>query len=84
MTTKTAEIVKIQLLEIISNLSLSEQEKVLEFASYLHKKQLFQEWDRISDEEAEAMKNEFAQEDLAWSEAVLKDYLPHLQKEDIL
>ncbi|WP_374822933.1 hypothetical protein [Aerosakkonema sp. BLCC-F183] len=75
---------KTELLEIISNLSLSEQEQVLKFASSLHKKQLFQEWDRIFDEEAEAIKNEFAQEDLAWSEAVLKDYLPNLRKEDIL
>ncbi|MCL1468248.1 hypothetical protein [Argonema galeatum] len=84
MTTKTTEIVKTQLLEIISNLSLSEQEQVLKFATSLHKNQLFQDWDRISDEEAEAIKNEFSEEDLALAEAVLKDYLPQLQKEDIL
>jgi len=84
MTTKTTEIVKTELLEIISNLSLSEQEQVLRFASSLHKKQLFQDWDRISDREAEAIKNEFSEEDLGLAEAVLKDYLPRLQKEDIL
>ncbi|MCL1475298.1 hypothetical protein [Argonema antarcticum] len=84
MTTKTTEILKTQLIEIISTLSFSEQEQVLKYATSLHKKQLFQDWDSISDEEAEAIKNEFALSDLALSEAVLKNYLPNLEKEDIL
>jgi hypothetical protein len=33
-----------------------------------NKKQLFQEWDAISDEEAAALRSEFATEDLAFAE----------------
>ena len=46
------------------------------------KKQLFREWDAISDEEAVALKAEFAAEDLAFAEVVLSDYLPRLQQQD--
>lgn len=48
----------------------------------VNKKQLFQEWDAISDEEAALLKAEFATEDLALAEAVLSDYLPQLQQQD--
>lgn len=81
MTTKTTEIVP-ELLEILSQLPLSSQERVLKFALSLHKKQRFQDWDAISDEEAAALKAEFADEDLAFAEAALTDYLPQLQQED--
>jgi hypothetical protein len=47
-----------------------------------NKKQLFQEWDAISDEEAAVLKAEFATEDLAFAEVVLSDYLPQLQQQD--
>lgn len=47
-----------------------------------NKKQLFQEWDAISDEEAALLKAEFATEDLALAEVVLSDYLPQLQQQD--
>ena len=47
-----------------------------------NKKQLFQEWDAISDEEAAVLKSEFATEDLAFAEVVLSDYLPGLQQQD--
>ncbi len=36
-----------------------------------NKKQLFQEWDAISDEEAAVLKSEFAAEDLAFAEVAL-------------
>lgn len=36
-----------------------------------NKKQLFQEWDAISDEEAAILKSEFAAEDLAFAEVAL-------------
>lgn len=48
----------------------------------VNKKQLFREWDAISDEEAAVLKAEFAVEDLALAEVVLSDYLPQLQQQD--
>lgn len=47
-----------------------------------NKKQLFREWDDISDEEAAVLKAEFSTEDLAFVEVVLSDYLPQLQQQD--
>ena len=47
-----------------------------------NKKQLFREWDDISDEEAAVLKSEFGAEDLAFAEVVLSDYLPGLQQQD--
>ena len=46
------------------------------------KKQLFREWDDISDEEAAVLKAEFSAEDLAFAEVALSDYLPQLQQQD--
>ncbi len=46
------------------------------------KKQLFREWDDISDEEAAVLKAEFAAEDFAFAEVALSDYLPRLQQQD--
>lgn len=83
MTKKTTDIIQSQLLQILSQLPVSGQEKVLEFAISLHHKKLTQQWNTISDEEAAALKAEFAQEDLAFAEAALADYLPLLQQEDI-
>ncbi|WP_223265106.1 hypothetical protein [Nostoc sp. 'Peltigera membranacea cyanobiont' 210A] len=48
----------------------------------LSKKKLTQHWDAISDVETAALKIEFANEDLAFAESVLIDYLPQLQQED--
>lgn len=47
-----------------------------------NKKQLFRQWDAISDEEAALLKAEFTTEDLAFAEVVLSDYLPKLQQQD--
>lgn len=46
------------------------------------KRQLFREWDAISDEEAALLKSEFAAEDLEFTEVVLIDYLPGIQQQD--
>jgi hypothetical protein len=83
MTKKTTDIIHSELFEILSQLPVSGQEKVLEFAISLHHKKLTQQWNAISDEEAAALKAEFAPEDLAFAEAALPDYLPLLQQEDI-
>lgn len=82
MTEKTTEIIQSQLLEILSQLPLSWQEKVLDFTISLHQKKLTQQWNAISNEEAAALKTEFAEEDLAFAQAALADYLPLLQQED--
>ncbi|MDZ7965301.1 MAG: hypothetical protein RM368_10040 [Nostoc sp. DedSLP03] len=71
-----------QLLQILSRLPFSSQEEVLDFAISLQKKKLTQDWDAISDAEAAALKTEFADEDLAFAESLLTDYLPRLQQED--
>ncbi|MBD2531716.1 hypothetical protein H6G97_19800 [Nostoc flagelliforme FACHB-838] len=71
-----------QLLEILSQLPKSSQEEVLNFAISLQKKKLTQHWDAISDTEAAALKAEFADEDLAFAESVLTNYLSQLQQED--
>ncbi|MEY3869177.1 MAG: hypothetical protein RLZZ338_3068 [Cyanobacteriota bacterium] len=47
-----------------------------------NKKELFRQWDAISDEEAALLKAEFTTEDLAFAEVVLSDYLPKLQQQD--
>jgi hypothetical protein len=47
-----------------------------------NKKQLFRQWDAISDEEAAVLISEFATEDLAFAEIALSDYLPRLQQQD--
>ncbi|MEH2227066.1 hypothetical protein [Nostoc sp.] len=73
-----------QLLEILSQLPKSSQEEVLDFAISLQKKKLTQHWDTISDVDAAALKTEFANEDLAFAESVLTDYLSQLQQEDAI
>lgn len=71
-----------QILETIQTLPQEKQQKVLEFAQSLQEKSRFQQWDRISEEEAQALQNEFAQEDIGFSESILPDYLSQLEQED--
>jgi hypothetical protein len=42
----------------------------------------FQDWDRISDTDAAALKAEFAQEDIIFAETILPEYSSNLQQED--
>jgi hypothetical protein len=42
----------------------------------------FQQWDRISDPDAAALKAEFTQEDLIFAETILPEYSSNLQTED--
>jgi hypothetical protein len=42
----------------------------------------FQNWDRISDTDAAALKAEFAQEDIIFAETILPEYSSNLQQED--
>ncbi|MEH1819286.1 MAG: hypothetical protein V7L31_09455 [Nostoc sp.] len=82
MPEKPTATIHSQLLEILSQLPKSSQEEVLDFAISLQKKKLTQHWDAISDVEAAALKTEFANEDLAFAESVLTDYISQLQQED--
>ncbi|ACC80601.1 hypothetical protein Npun_F1949 [Nostoc punctiforme PCC 73102] len=82
MPEKPTTTIHSQLLEILSQLPLSFQEEVLNFAISLQKKKLTQHWDAISDVEAAALKTEFADEDLDFAESVLTDYFSQLQQED--
>ena len=69
--------------EIIQNLQTLPQEqlqKVFEFVQSLQTNSIFQKWDNISDEESQALKAEFAQEDIDFSENILADYLIHLKE----
>jgi hypothetical protein len=53
--------------EIVQNLQALPHEqlqKVFEFIQSLQTNSLFQKWDNISDEESQALKAEFAQEDI--------------------
>lgn len=83
MTIKNSDFLQSQLFKVLSQLSLSEQEQVLKFATSLQKKKRFQDWDTISDQEAAIIKAEFADEDLRLAQAVLTDYFHQLEQEDI-
>jgi hypothetical protein len=71
-----------QILEIIQTLSPEQQQEVLNFAQSLPEKSRFQNWDRISEEEAQALQNEFTQEDISFSESILPDYLSQLEQSE--
>ncbi len=71
-----------QILQSIKTLPLEKQQQVLEFVKSLQKNSRFQKWDNISDAEAQSLQNEFAQEDISFSESILPDYLSYLEQED--
>jgi len=71
-----------QILQSIKTLPLEKQQQVLEFVKSLQRNSRFQKWDNISDAEAQSLQNEFAQEDISFSEIILPDYLSHLEQED--
>ncbi|MBW4669519.1 MAG: DUF2281 domain-containing protein [Cyanomargarita calcarea GSE-NOS-MK-12-04C] len=79
---KITDSLNIQLIEIISQLPSNEQKQVLNFAISLHNQQKIKEWNNISDEEAASLKVEFGDEDINFTEAVLSDYLLHIDSED--
>lgn len=74
--------VRQQLLQTLAELSPGRQELVLNYALALRQQELTQRWESISDEEAAALKAEFASEDLELAEGVLSNYLSRLQEED--
>lgn len=82
MTTKSTDNIQTQLFQIMLQLPLDEQKRVLDFAVSLQQTST-QQWDLISDEEAAALKAEFEAEDLAFAQTALIDYLPMLQHEDL-
>jgi hypothetical protein len=79
------EILELQELEraigkYLANKQQTTQQNQLQ--KFANKKQLFRQWDAISDEEAAVLRAEFATEDLAFAEIALSDYLTRLQQQD--
>jgi hypothetical protein len=79
---ETMDDVQVQLLKIVEELQPVHQAEVLDFALFLRERQLAREWDVISDEQAAALKAEFAAEDAEFAEFVMTDYLTSLEHED--
>lgn len=75
-------IVQNQILQSLQALPPEKQQKVLEFIQSLQSNLLFQKWDNLSDAEARALQDEFAEEDISFSENILPDYISHLEQED--
>ena len=71
-----------QIWEGIKTLSLEQQYQVLNFIQSLPNNSLFEKWDNISDAEAQALKDEFTQEDIDFAESILPDYISNLEQED--
>lgn len=88
MKAETTGLIQERLLKVLAALSSSQQQEVLDFALFLHQqelanqKELFQQWDAISDDEASVLKAEFAEDDEAIAAAALQNYLTLLQRED--
>ncbi|MDQ2098572.1 MAG: hypothetical protein QQW96_13095 [Tychonema bourrellyi B0820] len=79
------EILELQELEIAIGKYLADKQQATQqnqTQKSVNKKQLFREWDAISDEEAAVIKSEFAAEDLAFAEVALNDYMLRLQQLD--
>lgn len=83
MSLHTTESIKNRLLQVLSQLAENRQKELLSFAVSLCQQELAEKWDAISEEEAAALKGEFADEDIALAEATLTEYLPMLQREHI-
>jgi len=79
---ETADNLQFQLLQVVEDLSPVQQAEVLDFALFLKERQRAWGWDAISDEQATALKAEFAAEDTAFSEAILAGYPDLLKRED--
>lgn len=71
-----------QIWEGIKTLSPEQQYQVLNFIQSLPNNSRFEKWDNISDAEAQALKDEFTQEDIDFAESVLPDYISNLEQED--
>ncbi|GBF82223.1 hypothetical protein [Aphanothece sacrum] len=71
-----------QILQTIQTLSREQQQKVLKFVQSLQRNSLYEKWDNITDAEAQALQDEFAQEDVSIAESILPDYLSQLEEED--
>jgi hypothetical protein len=74
--------IQAQMFQVLAELPVSRQVEVLDFALFLRERERTHAWDAISDEEAMALRAEFAAEDLALAEAAMTDYLSRLQRED--
>ncbi|MCC3418485.1 MAG: hypothetical protein JGK28_11080 [Microcoleus sp. PH2017_07_MST_O_A] len=77
------EILELQELDrAIGKYLAQKQQATQQNQKFAKKRQLFREWDAISDEEAAVLKSEFAAEDLELAEVALSDYMLRLQQLD--
>jgi len=81
-TTTVEDDVQVKLLKVVEELQPVQRVEVLDFALFLRERQLAWGWDAISDEQAAALKAEFAAEDVDFAEAAGADYLTLLKRED--
>jgi hypothetical protein len=73
------------LVQIIQTLTVDERkvlESKLSIPAQNGKIDRFQQWDQISDDDAAALKAEFAEEDTNFAEAILPEYFLNLERED--
>lgn len=78
----TVDDIQLKLLKVVEELQPVQQAEVLDFALFIRERQLAWGWDAISDEQAAALKAEFAAEDVDFAEAAVADYLTLLKRED--
>ena len=81
-TTTVEDDVQVKLLKVVEELKPVQQAEVLDFALFLRERQQAWGWDAIPDEQAAALKTEFAAEDVAFAESAVADYLTLLKRED--
>lgn len=81
-TTTVEDDVQVKLIKVVEELQPVQRAEVLDFALFLRERQQAWGWDAISDEQATALKAEFAAEDVGFAEAVVADYLTLLKRED--
>lgn len=82
MEIQAADPIQQRLLQVVAELSVLQQQEVLNFALLLRQKELAEQWDAISDQEAAVLKAEFDQEDREMAEMAIVNTFALLQNED--
>lgn len=78
----SARPIEAQVLEVLRDLSPTRQAEILDFALFLREREQRRQWEELSDEEAHALREEFAAEDLGLAVGHLVDYVTNLEAED--
>lgn len=78
----SAQPIEAQVLEVLRELSPTRQAEILDFALFLREREQRRQWEEMSDAEAQGLRDEFTEEDLALAEGHLVDYVTNLEAED--